>query len=137
MAYLSWALATCFLINPATGALARAWGFASVKPLEDAEVLHGCAAPFGVQAFHGQGAGGVHMDPVVVAVHAQGSLVDVQGRQGGQVLDGGLFPSGERLEQRSFVHRRHGITQPRPPARQDVRYPAASDSAAPSARPCA
>ena len=61
----------------------------------DADVLDRLASPAGVEELQRQGAGGVDMDPVVLAVDAQRGLVDMDGRHGEQAIDGGAFPFRE------------------------------------------
>ena len=47
---------------------------------DDADGLDGLAPALGVEAFHGERAGAVDVDPVILAVHAQRGLVDVHRR---------------------------------------------------------
>ena len=64
---------------------------------EDADGLDGLAPALGVEAFDGERATGVDVEPVVVAVHAQRGLVDVQGRHGEEAFDGAALPFGQGL----------------------------------------
>ena len=66
---------------------------------DDADGLDRLASPAGVEDLEGDAAGGVDMDPVVLAVDAQRGLVDVDGRHGEQALDGGVLPLCEGLVQ--------------------------------------
>ena len=47
---------------------------------EDADGLDGLTPAFGVQALHGERAGAVDMNPVILPVHAQRGLIDVHRR---------------------------------------------------------
>ena len=47
---------------------------------DDADGLNRLASAFGVQAFHGERAGAVDMNPVIFPVHAQRGLIDMHRR---------------------------------------------------------
>ena len=62
---------------------------------EDADGLDGLAPALGVEALHGERAGAVDMNPVILAVHPQRGLIDVHRRHGEEALDGVALPFGE------------------------------------------
>ena len=76
---------------------------------EDADGLNRLAPAFGVQAFHGERAGAVDMDPVILPLHAQRGLIDVHRRHGEQALDGVVLPLGERVMELCDIAEERGL----------------------------
>ena len=76
---------------------------------DNADGVNRLAAAFGVEAFHGERACAVDMNPVALAVHAQRGLIDMHGRHGQEAFDGALLPLGQGLMELSHVVEERGL----------------------------